>query len=195
MGRVPHCGGADGGKGFAIPRRGAFPPCKFHSPLYRWRPFNIEGENEMTDDSEGSNGRDSGKTNNTDEDLPDIYRHVRPGGDDANAVRALRKVVGDFIARRRWEPYHNPKDLAISVIIEAAELLELTQWQEGTKENLTSDPDFLPRVKEELADVIIYCLSLANVLDLDVTEIVVDKVKRNEKKYPPEDCDPWESRE
>jgi NTP pyrophosphatase (non-canonical NTP hydrolase) len=106
------------------------------------------------------------------------------GGDSDNKIMNLRNLIRDFTRRRNWEPYHNPKDLALSISIEAAELLEVMQWREHNIEKLLTYPDFLPRVQEELADVMIYCISLANVLDLDISDMVRKKVSRNEEKYP-----------
>ena len=113
-----------------------------------------------------------------------LQQFVMEGGDTSNVVENLKGLVKDFTARRNWEPYHNPKDLAISISIEAAELLEVVQWRKHTKEELLAYDDFLPRVKEELADVLIYCIGLANVLELDISEIVKEKIKVNEEKYP-----------
>lgn len=81
---------------------------------------------------------------------------------------------------RDWEKFHNPKDLAISVCLEAAELLEIFQWSaEDVKcESKTN------RIKEELADVVNYCILMADACDLDLDEIVSEKVKVNNKKYP-----------
>lgn len=93
-------------------------------------------------------------------------------------VATLRRAVADFVRERDWERYHNPKDLAVSLCIEAAELLELFQWRE---------PDSLPenaRVAEELADVAIYCLSVANALDIDLSSAVENKLRRNAERYP-----------
>jgi NTP pyrophosphatase (non-canonical NTP hydrolase) len=70
----------------------------------------------------------------------------------------------------------------VSISIEAAELLEIFQW--GIKEDV--DPEKFEKIKEELADVMIYCLSLANTLELDVATIVQDKIKMNAEKYPAE---------
>ena len=106
------------------------------------------------------------------------------GGDSDNKIMNLRNLIRDFTRRRNWEPYHNPKDLALSISIEAAELLEVMQWREHNIEKLLTYPDFLPRVQEELTDVMIYCISLANVLDLDISDMVRKKVSRNEEKYP-----------
>jgi NTP pyrophosphatase (non-canonical NTP hydrolase) len=73
-----------------------------------------------------------------------------------------------------------PQDLAVSISIEAAELLEVFQW--GIKEDV--DPEKVEKIKEELADVLIYSLSLANTLNLDISTIVQDKIKLNSEKYP-----------
>ena len=113
-----------------------------------------------------------------------IRQYIVEGGDMFNVVENLKGLVKDFAARRNWEPYHNPKDLAISISIEAAELLEVVQWRKHTKEELLEYHDFLPRVREELADVLIYCIGLSNVLELDISEIVREKIKVNEEKYP-----------
>ena len=86
--------------------------------------------------------------------------------------------IRKFTADREWEQYHTPANLAKSISIEAAELLECFQW---------SDADFdLEHVKEELADVIVYTQDLLDKLELDADEIVNLKMEQNEKKYPVE---------
>lgn len=80
-----------------------------------------------------------------------------------------------FQKERDWKKFHTPENLAKSISIEAAELLEHFQWG---KENDIGE------VSEELADVLIYCLYMADALDLDVTEIILDKMKKNALKYP-----------
>ena len=83
---------------------------------------------------------------------------------------------------RNWRQFHNPKDLAISISLEAAELLEVFQW---SAEDVVCE-DKLGKVKEELADVISYCILMADACKLDMDEIVHEKVKRNSAKYPVE---------
>ena len=83
---------------------------------------------------------------------------------------------------RNWRQFHNPKDLAISLNLEAAELLELFQWS-GTDLECR---DKLPQIREELADVLSYCVSLADVYGLDLDEIMNEKITKNEQKYPVE---------
>lgn len=87
-------------------------------------------------------------------------------------INRIRK----FVKARDWAQYHSPANLAKSISIEANELLECFQW---------SDTDYdLQHVKEELADVLVYCHDLLDVLDLDEDEIVNMKMDMNEKKYP-----------
>ena len=83
---------------------------------------------------------------------------------------------------RNWKQFHNPKDLAISINLEAAELLEIFQW---SGQDLTCD-DKIDKVKEELADVISYCILMADACKLDLDEILHAKMERNGKKYPVE---------
>jgi len=83
---------------------------------------------------------------------------------------------------RDWKQFHNPKDLAISISLEASELLEVFQWS-GTD---TSSDNKMEKIKEELADVINYCVLMADVCGLDLDEIVLEKIKRNNEKYPVE---------
>ena len=86
--------------------------------------------------------------------------------------------IRNFTEDRDWDQFHTPANLAKSIAIEAAELLECFQW---------SDTEYdLEHVKEELADVIVYCQDLLDKLDLNVNEIVNSKMSKNEAKYPVE---------
>ena len=92
------------------------------------------------------------------------------------------KEIIKFRDDRDWKQFHNPKDLAISLSLEAAELLEVFQWSaEDVK--CTEKMD---KIKEELADVVNYCVLMADACDLDLDEIVLEKIKRNNEKYPVE---------
>nr|WP_314943889.1 nucleotide pyrophosphohydrolase [Streptococcus infantis] len=90
--------------------------------------------------------------------------------------------INKFRDDRDWRKFHNEKDLAISISIEASELLELFQWKQS--EEVTSKS--LGRIKEELADVLIYSFMLADNLNLDIEEIIKEKIDINSKKYPVE---------
>ena len=96
-----------------------------------------------------------------------------------NEIKALVQKIDDFRDERNWRTHHNPKDLAISLSIEASELLEAFQWrtsEEAWKENQEN-------IKEEIADVLIYALTLCSELNVDVEEIVVDKIRKNGENY------------
>ena len=105
--------------------------------------------------------------------------------DETTTVHELREAVDAFVAARDWHQFHNPKDLAISIAIEAAELMEEYQWYDATQVSASlSDPAARQRTRFELADVVIYCLCLANTLDLDLAEAVQDKLAISGRKYP-----------
>lgn len=92
------------------------------------------------------------------------------------------KQVIQFRDDRDWKQFHNPKDLAISLSLEAAELLEVFQW---SADDLTCE-DKIDKIREELADVVSYCILMADACGLDLDEIVQAKVKKNNEKYPVE---------
>jgi hypothetical protein len=93
--------------------------------------------------------------------------------DTQEIIQALLK----FRNERDWEQFHNPKDLALAVNVEAAELLELFLWKDASEADIN-------KVKEELADVFAYAFLLAEKYNLNVRDIVLDKIKRNAEKYP-----------
>lgn len=97
-----------------------------------------------------------------------------------NEIKNLIKEVNKFRDDRNWRQFHNEKDLALSISLEASELLELFQWKES--EEVVQDKKV--RLAEELADVLIYSYMLADNLDFNITEIVEDKLKKNNIKYP-----------
>lgn len=92
----------------------------------------------------------------------------------------IRQAVLKFRDERDWKQFHNPKDLAISIVLEAAELLEKFQWS-GT--DLVAE-DKLEGLKEELADILIYCELMADALGVDSNQIIIDKLNLNAQKYP-----------
>jgi len=85
-----------------------------------------------------------------------------------------------FRKARDWEQFHNPKDLAISINLEASELLELFQW---TGESVEIDAH-RPEAEQELADIMIYCIYFAERLGIDIPEAIAAKVEMNEQRYP-----------
>ena len=90
------------------------------------------------------------------------------------------KQILKFRDDRDWKQFHNPKDLAISISLEAAELLEVFQWS-GT--DVTNEGK-QEKIKEELADVLNYCVLMADACGLNIDEIVQEKIKVNNEKYP-----------
>lgn len=95
----------------------------------------------------------------------------------ANEISQLLSEVKQFTTDRDWDQFHNPKDLAIALSIEASELLEAFLWK-------NPDEAKVEKIKEELADVINYALLIADKCNLDVVDIVREKIKQNAAKYP-----------
>jgi len=91
----------------------------------------------------------------------------------------IQKLI-EFRDQRNWKQFHNPKDLVISLVLEAGELLELFQWKSSEQAVLEKRDD----IEEEMADVLMYLLLLSNELGIDLEQAVIDKIAKNVKKYP-----------
>lgn len=105
--------------------------------------------------------------------------------DDTTTLADLRAAVAKFVSAREWEQYHTPKNLAMSIAIEVAELQEHFQWLTPAQcEQVLSDETIHDEIADELADIIIYCLSFANQADIDVSAAVTRKLDRNEDRFP-----------
>lgn len=91
----------------------------------------------------------------------------------------IQKIL-DFRDSRDWKQYHSGKDLSISISLEASELLEIFQWSKEEVDKI----DKLENIKEELADILIYSIMLADYYNLNVDEIIESKLIKNLKKYP-----------
>lgn len=94
-------------------------------------------------------------------------------------LQELRESIVEFTEERDWDQFHNGKDLALALSIEAAELNEAYLWKDAKDVNVE-------KVKEELADIFNYAILLADKYDLDIKQIIMDKLKRNAEKYPVE---------
>ena len=105
--------------------------------------------------------------------------------DDDTTILKLKKQVTEFRDARDWLRYDIPRSLAISISVEAAELLEHFQWKtdEQMRESLR-DRIKKEAISDELADVLIYCLGFSDVLGIDISEAVELKLKKNEERYP-----------
>ena len=100
-----------------------------------------------------------------------------------NTIAEIQELVTRFRDERDWIQFHNPKDLSVSIAIEASELLEIFQWQKSDMVIENSD-NKKERICDEVADVVIYCLFLCDVLGIDLGVAVASKVNKNSEKYP-----------
>ncbi len=92
-------------------------------------------------------------------------------------ISQITEALVNFRNQRDWEQFHNPKDLALAISVESAELLELFLWKEAGEADKN-------KVKEELADVLAFAFLMAERYGFDVREIVMDKIASNNRKYP-----------
>ena len=107
--------------------------------------------------------------------------------DTETTVAQLRELVNDFVDRRDWHQFHSPKNLSMSMAIEAAELMEHFQWLTPEQSrDLAADSPRLEEVADELADVLCYALAMANETGIDISAAVRRKLAKNELKYPAE---------
>lgn len=102
---------------------------------------------------------------------------------DEGSLDSLSDKIAEFVSQREWEIFHNPKDLAIALSVEASELLELFQWR-SREEVAELLPEIKQQIGEELADVFIYGLSMANSLSIDLEKAITRKLEKNEQRYP-----------
>jgi NTP pyrophosphatase (non-canonical NTP hydrolase) len=102
-----------------------------------------------------------------------------------DSLETLRQRVREFAAARAWDRYHTPKNLAMALSVEAAELVEPFQWL-TPEESEALDPDKLEAVRQEIADVLIYLTRLADVLEIDPLQAAADKLELNARRYPVE---------
>ena len=107
--------------------------------------------------------------------------------DKHSSLAAIQQAVREFRDARDWRQFHSPKNLSMSIAIEAAELMEHFQWLTPEAATaLAGDETARQAIAEELADVLIYCFSLADILACDVAEIIMAKLAKNGQKYPVE---------
>jgi len=105
--------------------------------------------------------------------------------DRTTTIDQLQQIVRDFVDERDWQQFHSPKNLAMGLAIEAAELMEHFQWIDVEQSRrLADDPQKVAAAGEELADVFSYCLILADALNIDLSEAVRSKMIKNAEKYP-----------
>ena len=105
--------------------------------------------------------------------------------DKTTKISQLKALVGKFVRERDWEKFHSPKNLAMSISIEAAELMEIFQWYDAKEAaTLLRKPEKAEHIIEELADILIYLISFCNLYKIDLADIVTDKLRKNKVKFP-----------
>ncbi len=105
--------------------------------------------------------------------------------DPSTDLQAIRDVVREFVRERNWQQFHSPKNLAMALAIEAAELMEHFQWLTVEESrDVAQSPEKLEAIGEEIADVFCYTLALVNELQLDLSETFLKKMAKNRAKYP-----------
>ena len=104
--------------------------------------------------------------------------------DNKIVMQELKDIVSNFQKERNWDKHHKPRNISISICLEAAELLELFQWDDRNDEESLKTDNSYELLKEELADIMIYCLTMANAMNIDISESIIEKMKKNAIKYP-----------
>ena len=105
--------------------------------------------------------------------------------DNNTTISQLRTEVDQFVQERDWGKYHTPKNLGMSIAIEAAEIMEHFQWHSSDQSvGLVRELETKKLVADELADVLVYCLILANQAEIDISSAVRSKMARNHKRFP-----------
>jgi NTP pyrophosphatase (non-canonical NTP hydrolase) len=110
---------------------------------------------------------------------------IPPPGDNQTTLAQLKDLMADFVARREWNRYHTPKNLTMSLAVEAAELMEHFQWLTAEEaRRAVDDAETAEAVADEMADVLAFLLSLANATGVDLADSFRRKMAKNELKYP-----------
>ena len=99
-------------------------------------------------------------------------------------IQDIQKQLADFADERDWDQFHNPKNLAMALSVEASELVEIFQWLTPEQAEAIMSSDESEHVREEMADIMIYLLRLADKLNVDIESAVTSKIAQNGKKYP-----------
>lgn len=99
--------------------------------------------------------------------------------------KKIHEVISQFIEDRDWDQFHSIKNLSMALSVESSELVEIFQWMKEEDSNLAAkDPVLQLKVREELADIFIYLFRIATKMDVDLSDAVFDKIKKNNEKYP-----------
>ena len=98
-------------------------------------------------------------------------------------LEKIKKIIREFASERNWDKYHTPKNLSMALSVEASELVEIFQWL-TQEESKNIDSKNIQYVKDEVADILIYLIRIADKLDIDLEEAILEKIKKNSEKYP-----------
>ena len=102
-------------------------------------------------------------------------------------VNAFKKTFREFVTARNWDQYHNPKNLAMALTVEAAELLEIFQWLSTEEaQDIKDNVEIKEKISHELADIMIYLMRLADKTEINLQSAIIKKMKLNDQKYPAE---------
>ena len=100
-------------------------------------------------------------------------------------MEKIKKIIRKFASERNWDKYHTPKNLSMALSVEASELVEIFQWL-TQEESKNIDSKDIQSVKDEVADILIYLIRIADKLDIDLEEAILEKIEKNSEKYPVE---------
>ena len=106
--------------------------------------------------------------------------------DDIINIFELKKKISKFADDREWIKYHSPKNLSMALSVEAAELMEIFQWMTGDESLTVEDETQRSNISDELADIFVYVVRIADRLDINLSESIKIKMKKNAEKYPAE---------
>lgn len=98
-------------------------------------------------------------------------------------LQKIQKIIKNFSQQRDWDKFHNPKNLAMALSVETAELVEIFQWL-NEEQSSTLQGDKKEHLKEEIADIAVYLLRICMSYNIDLEEAIISKMKKNEDKYP-----------
>jgi dCTP diphosphatase len=103
---------------------------------------------------------------------------------DRDSLMNVMNIIDEFTRERDWEQFHSVKNIMTSILIESAELSETIQWTNPTKDEVLLDLELTENIEDEVADVMVYCLRLCSILDIDPIQAMGQKIVKNRVKYP-----------
>lgn len=107
--------------------------------------------------------------------------------DDETRIEEIKSRILEFARQREWEQFHSPKNLAMAIAAESGELLEHFLWMDSdASRNCRRDPRVFGKIRQEIADILIFAIEFANMTGMDIAEAIEEKIALNEEKYPVE---------